>query len=237
MYPIDFDVIDAVDTPIGNIYLSSRKIDADPPATVYEVHIDGALLMSSVSPHSEQELSTRALALHEGKEERRVLVGGLGLGYTAKAALAGQHVASVRIVDKMDFVINWMRKGLLPLSKELTTDPRVEFVLGDVYADLLGPASETFDLILVDVDHAPSYPLDRASLPFYTLEGQRAVSQHLAPGGVLGVWSAFDDDAFHEVMQQAYPGAVREHVRWPRPERNDSPDPFHNVLFFGRKPR
>jgi spermidine synthase len=235
MYPIDFDVIDAVDTPIGNIYLSRRTLDADPPATVYEVHIDGDLLMSSVSPLSERRLSISGLELHTGSGERRVLVGGLGLGYTAQAALEGPRVSKVRIVDKMDFVINWMRKGLLPLSQELTTDPRVEFVQGDVYADLLGPCKETFDLILVDVDHAPSHPLDPASMPFYTLEGQRIVSQHLAPGGVLGVWSAFDNDAFLEVMQQAYPHAVREHVRWDRVERNDSPNPFHNVLFFGRK--
>jgi spermidine synthase len=238
MYPIDFDVLDAVDTPIGTIYLSTRKLSEDPSSgIIYEVHIDGALLMSSVSPVSEERLSTSALALHTGRGKLRVLVGGLGLGYTAQAALTDERVASVRVVDKMDFVIRWIRNGALPCSAQLNTDPRVELVQGDVYADLLSPPRETFDLILIDVDHAPSSPLDPASLPFYTPEGQRVVAQHLAPGGVLGVWSAFDDDAFHAVMQEVYPGATREHVRWERVEQTDPPrPPIHNVLFFGQRP-
>jgi spermidine synthase len=237
MYPIDFEVLDSADTPIGTIYLSTRKLSAEPSSDiVHEVHINGHLLMSSVSPVSEKHLSTSALALHTGRDKLRVLVGGLGLGYTAQAALADERVASVRVVDKMDFVIGWMRKGTLPCSAELTTDPRVELVQGDVYADLLSPPRETFDLILIDVDHAPTDPLDPASLPFYTPEGQRMVAQHLAPGGVLGVWSAYDDDDFHAVMQQVYPGATREDVRWERVEQVDPPrPPFHNVLFFGQR--
>jgi spermidine synthase len=238
MYPIDFDVLDSADTPIGTLYLSTRRLSEEPSSTiVYEVHINGALLMSSISPLSEQRLATSALALHTGRHALRVLVGGLGLGYTAQAALTDERVASVRVVDKMDFVIGWMRKGALPCSAQLTTDPRVELVQGDVYDDLLSPPRETFDLILIDVDHAPTSPLDPASLPFYTREGQRIVAQHLAPGGVLGVWSSFDDDAFHAVMQDVYPGATREHVRWAVAEQVEPPlPPFHNVLFFGQRP-
>jgi spermidine synthase len=237
MYPIDFEVLDSADTPLGTIYLSTRKLSEEPSSgIIYEVHINGDLLMSSISPLSEQRLATSALALHTSGDKLRVLVGGLGLGYTAQAALTDERVASVRVVDKMDFVIGWMRKGALPCSAQLTTDPRVELVQGDVYADLLSPARETFDLILIDVDHAPTSPLDPASLPFYTPEGQRMVAEHLAPGGVLGVWSASDDDAFHAVMQKVYPGATREHVRWECVEQIDPPlPPFHNVLFFGRR--
>ena len=120
MSSLDFDVLDAVDTAIGNIYLSRRELATEPFSTVYDVHIDGQLLMSSISPLSEQRLSSSALALHKGSN-LRVLVGGLGLGYTAQAALASPRVANVRVVDKMDFVINWMRKGLLPMSLSFTT--------------------------------------------------------------------------------------------------------------------
>jgi spermidine synthase len=236
MYPDDFEVLDAVDSPFGTVYLSTRTLSAAPFSVVHEVHVDGHLLISSVSPLSEQRLSTSALALHAGGEKLRVLVGGLGLGYTAQAALADERVASVRVVDKVDVVIAWTRKGVLPCAAELNSDPRVEIVQGDVYAELLSPPRDTFDLILIDVDHSPTMPLDPASLPFYTAEGQRMVAQHLAAGGVLGVWSAFDDDAFHAVMQEVYPGATREDVHWEHPEQADPPHPpFHNVLFFGRK--
>ncbi len=236
MYPIDLEVLDSVDTPIGNTYLSRRRLERDPSTIVYDVHIEGDLLMSSISPVSEQKLATSALSLHRGEGELCVLVGGLGLGYTAQAALSSPRVRSLQVVDKMDFVINWMRKGLLPLSGELTRDPRLAFVLGDVYADLLGPPSTTFDIILVDVDHEPERPLDPASLPFYTREGQRAVAQHLSPGGILGVWSCCDNEPFFEVMREVYAEATREHVRWDSVETERDAEPFHNVLFFGRRP-
>jgi spermidine synthase len=231
----EFDVIDAVTTPIGNIYLSRRELLQQPSAPVYEVQIDGHLLMSSLNPVSERQLSTRALALHQGAGELRALVGGLGLGYTAQAALASPRVASVRVVDKMDFVIRWMRSGMLPLSAELTDSPRVQLLQGDVYADLLGPGTETFDLILIDVDHAPDWLLDPSSAPFYTVAGQRTVSKRLAPGGILGVWSANESQAFLQVMQEVYPGAIEEHVTWENVEQGSNPEPFHNVLYFGRK--
>lgn len=227
-------IIAHADTDIGMFYLSQRETTIDECAWVYEVRIDGDLLMSSVSPVSEKRLATAALARHPGKGPLRVLVGGLGLGYTAQAALADPRVAVVRVVEKMDFVIDWMERGLLPLSEELAVEERIEIVEGDIYDDLLGEASETWDVIVVDVDHAPNNPLSPASDPFYTVEGQARVARHLAPGGVLGVWSAYDDEPFARVMAEAYPGADREEVTWPDDE---SPElTYCNVIFFGRTP-
>lgn len=231
----DFDVIDHADTSIGTIFLSRREASVPENPPVFEVQINGQLLMSSVNPVSERQLSTSGIAIHKGTGPLRVLVGGLGLGYTAQAALESPRVSFVRVVDKMDFVIRWLRSGLLPLSAELTNNDRVELVQGDVYDDLLGPPSETWDLILIDVDHAPDNLLDPASAPFYTVEGQQRVSKHLAPGGVLGVWSAADSHDFHAVMKEVYAGATREHCAWGNDMPGENYGPFHNVLFFGTK--
>lgn len=217
------------DTSIGTLYLGRRRASGV-PGWVYEIRISGGLLMSSLHNISEKQLSTSALSLRGGSGPLRVLVGGLGLGYTAEAALDSGHVASVRVVEKMDFVIDWMEQGLLPLSARFAADERLEIVQGDVYELLSLPPTETFDLILIDVDHAPDYRLAAGDGHFYSPKGQSQVAKHLAPGGVLGVWSAWDDERFAEVLGRQYPRSCREDVRWDDVEDQD--EPFHNVLFF-----
>ncbi len=229
------EVLYAVERSIGLLYLSRYRDPLQPDGWVYTVHIDGELLMSSESPLSERELATRAIAAHAGPR-LKILVGGLGLGYTAQAALESDRSALVRVVDQMDFVINWLRDGLLPLSEQLNSDRRLELVQSDIYADLTGPAHETWDLILVDVDHSPDAPLDLSSLGFYSARGQAKVREHLAPGGVLAVWSATNNDRFAAVMEQSYAEAWREHVEWSTAPEADGGQLLHNLLFFGRKP-
>ena len=111
----------------------------------------------------------------------------------------------------------------------------MELVQSDVYADVLGEATATYDLILMDVDHAPQMPLDPSSLPFYTAEGQEKVAAHLAPGGILAVWSAFDDDAFAAVLEAGYAASWREEVAWTVDHDDGGHQHLVNTLFFGRK--
>lgn len=226
----ELQVLEHADTDIGTIYFGRRRVQNDAD-WIYEIELNGLLLMSSSNPVSERRLSTSALDLHRGNE-LRVLVGGLGLGHTALALLESPRVAKVRVVEKLGSVIDWMNRGVLPLSSELTVDQRFEVVQGDVYADLLGPASETFDLVLVDVDHSCRDRLSETSEPFYTRQGQTRVARHLEPDGLLGVWSAEDDDDFLAVLASSYPRAHREHVEWE--DDRLSQLPLRDVLFFSR---
>ena len=225
----DFEVLDSAETPIGLLYLQLRKL---PNASVVtDVMLDGAMLMSSDCTISERALARSALALHAGCGGLRVLVGGLGLGYTAHAALASDRVSELVVVDRLPKVGEWLHAGQLPLSAALAADERFTLTEADVYGSLLGRAPDRpWDLLLIDVDHAPRNRLDEASAPFYTVEGQRRVAQHLAPGGVLAVWSADDDDAFADVLDETYSYAEREHVPC-----KDLGDDVEHVLFLARR--
>lgn len=229
-----FEVLDWVETPFGALCLRRRELLGRPGTVVTEVTIDHEMLMSSLSTESEEALATRAIALHGG-ERLEVLVGGLGLGYTARAALATGRVARVEVVELVPEVIGWLRDGKVPLSAELAGDPRLTLVQGDVYARLLAPGDARWDAILVDVDHTPSERLDRSSDRFYTVEGLRRVATHLRPGGVLAVWSAGDDDPrFAAALAEVFPRTSRERVTWVD-ERLDEGLEVEDVLFLARR--
>ncbi len=123
------------ETPLGMICLRRRELLSAPGTIVTEITLDRDLLMSSYHTVSEVALSTRALERHEG-DGLRVLIGGLGLGYTAREVLRSTRVASVDVVELLPQVIEWMRDGWVPLSDELNGDARFRVVEADVYATL-----------------------------------------------------------------------------------------------------
>jgi hypothetical protein len=243
-----FEILDWTETPLGPLCLRRRELLGRRGVLVTEVTLDHEMLMSSLHTVSEEAQATRGIALHaafvaEGasapagvaRDGLSVLVGGLGLGYTARAALASDRVARVRVVEHLPAVIGWLRDGLIPLSDALAHEPRLEVVPGDVYGLLLGPATERWDLILIDVDHSPDEPLGPASRSFYEADGLRRVAEHLAPGGILGVWSAGDDDPrFAAALAQVFGETRLERVCWVN-ELIDEGRDVSDVLFFARK--
>jgi SAM-dependent methyltransferase len=186
MSPSNLEILAYDDTPPGALCLRRREPLSLPGTVVTEVTLCHEFLMSSYNTASERALADVALEMHAG-EELKVLVGGLGLGYTARAALESSRVGRVEVVEFLPQVIDWLEQELVPLSAELKADERFEAVRGDVYARLGGPVSDRFDLILIDVDHAPDDRFADASGSFYTEEGLRRAARHLAPGGVLVV--------------------------------------------------
>jgi spermidine synthase len=214
MTTTNLDVLAYSPSPIGAICLRRRELLASPGTIVTEITVDQHLLMSSHHTESERALSRLALQHHEGSEGLDVLVGGLGLGYTAKEALDSPAVAHVNTVEFLPQVLEWFRDGLVPLSEEMNADPRLELTQGDIYAMLAEPPERRYDLILIDVDHSPDEPLAEANATFYTEKGLEQAKQHLSPGGLLGVWSYADSSPFEKSLRAVFPRVGVEPVRF-----------------------
>jgi len=212
MTTTNLDVLAYEKSPIGMICLRRRELIASPGTIITEITVDHELLMSSYHTDSERALSScaldRYLERHEGANDLSVLVGGLGLGYTAQEALDSTAVGRVDVIEFLPQVVDWMKDGLVPLSDELNGDPRCHVIEADVYALLAEPpdlSDRKYDLILIDVDHSPDERLGEENAFFYTEAGLERAKQHLGPGGLLGVWSYAQSSPFAEALRAVFP--------------------------------
>ena len=220
----------AEESPLGLVCLRQRAIRGEPGAIATEITLDHQFLMSSANTASERALADRALALHGGSD-LSVLVGGLGLGYTAHAVLASPRVARLEVVEYLEPVIGWLREGQLPLAAELTRDPRLAVVRGDVYARLAADPAQHWDAILIDVDHSPEEPLGHESESFYRAASLARARRHLAPGGVFGVWSYAESPRFADELARVFTEVSIEPVHF---ENRVLGDQETNWLYFAR---
>jgi len=203
----NFEILASATTPLGVLCLRRRALISEPGTVVTEVTLNHEFLMSSYHTDSERALASRAIELHGGGD-LRVLIGGLGLGYTAAEALDSGCVRRLEVVEYLPDVIDWMRGGLVPLSDRLNSDDRLLINRGDIYGMLAAIPEQEYDLILIDVDHSPDERLDTGPGFFYTRGGLELAKRHLAPNGVLGVWSYAESSDFSSAMQEVY-GLVR----------------------------
>jgi len=217
MSDLNLEILAYEPSPLGLLCLRRRELLSQPGTIVTEVTLNHEFLMSSLYTDSERALARTALRLHSG-DQLRVLVGGLGLGYTARAALLSDSVARVEVVELLPQVIDWLERGLVPLSSELqgemTDERRLVVTQGDVYRRLAGPPDDLFDLILIDVDHSPDERLADDSVSFYTARGLRAARSHLAAGGVLAVWSYAESSPFADALREVFERVVIEPVSY-----------------------
>ena len=204
-------------TPMGEISLRRRR-DPTVDEDVYEVKLGDEFLMSSLFTVAEIELARLGLAELAG-DGFDVVVGGLGLGYTARTVLEDPRVRSLIVVDALDEVIAWHRDGLLPFASAVVSDPRSRLQHGDFFALTAGPdgldprqPGRLFHAVLVDIDHSPRHLLHPGHAAFYSADGLRRLADRLHPGGVFGLWSNDPpDDAFTGVLADAF-ADVRAHV-------------------------
>jgi hypothetical protein len=177
---------------------------------------------TSAAPASPAALSTSATSTTPPSLD--VVVGGLGLGYTAQAALEGSRVGELLVVELLEPVIDWHEQGLVPVGPVLTSDPRCRFVQGDFFAmshgDGYDPAhvGRLFDAVLLDIDHSPTHVLDDGSAGFYGIEGMRAVASHLRPGGVYAMWSNDPPEpAYVSILMEVFADVSAEVITFPNP--------------------
>ncbi len=190
------------ETPLGALCLRRRSTLSEPPRVVTEITLNHEFLMSSLHTDSERTLAEMSLAQLPG-QRLSVLIGGLGLGYTACAALASERVAEVEVVEYLPQVIRWFADGLIPTARELSGDPRLRISQGDIYVRLLGrPSKSQFDAVLIDVDHSPEDQLASNHAVFYTNQGIGLAVKHLRPGGVLALWSYAQHSPLLDAMRE-----------------------------------
>ncbi len=197
---MEFEVIDHAESPIGVLILRRRTA---PVPDVIELTLEHQFLMSSAVTVSERELATRAIAMHGGSD-LEVVIGGLGLGYTSKAALDSDRVARVEVIELVQGIIGWVASGVIPLGKELMADPRFHAIQDDVFERLGRPAARTTDLLLIDVDHSPDARLGESSDSFYAHARLALAAQHLKPGGVFAMWSTSESPAFEDELRKTF---------------------------------
>jgi spermidine synthase len=216
-----FEELDYQPTPLGELTLRRKTVAMFGNLEVYEVKLGDAFLMSSMFHAVEDALSDLGLRELEGAA-CDVVVGGLGLGYTAVRALAHANVRSLTVVEFLQPVIGWHERGMVPLGPQLTGDPRCRFLQGDFFALAMAPSGfipgRKFHAVLLDIDHSPRNLLDERNAAFYSPAGLAALASHLHPGGVFAMWSDDPpDQEFMELLMAAFVTVRAEVVTFPNP--------------------
>ena len=169
-------------------------------------------LMSTRMRHSEEQLAQLTLERLE-RSGPHLLIGGYGMGFTLRAALAAEPGARVTVAELVPEIIEWARGPMANLTAGCLDDPRVTLGMGDVLAWIDDAADGTtgrYDAILLDVDNGPDALVHEQNRRIYSFAGLRAAKAALAPGGVLAIWSAARDPAFARRLEKA--GFVVEEV-------------------------
>lgn len=220
----NFEELDYSQTRLGDLSLRRRRFPQLGDKDIYEVKLGDEFLMSSLFP--EAEIALARLGLARFSRPIDVVVGGLGLGYTAVAALDCQYVSSLFVVEALAPVIDWHRQGLLPLAERLVTDSRCKFVEGDFFELSApgGPGFDTtepgrrFDAILLDIDHSPADLLHLSHGGFYKAGGLQQLVSHLQPGGAFALWSNDPpDDDFIKMLAPVFADVETHVVKFDNP--------------------
>lgn len=185
-------------TPEGKLELR-RRGEQD-----YVLSIDGRVLMNSASQRSEEALATLGCAPVLDRRAPQVLIAGLGMGVTLRAALdVLPKTAAITVAELTQTIVSWCRGPLAPLTGDALADPRVRVVVGDVARVIASAAPRSLDAILLDLYEGPHAATQRKEDPFFGPNALGRARAVLAPGGVFGVWSEEPDPGFPARLEKA----------------------------------
>ncbi len=211
-------------TPLGELMLRRRIETLLQNKEVYEVKLGDEFLMSSLFTEGEKALANLGLAELAG--ELDVVVGGLGLGYTAAAALENKNVRSLLVIDLFEEVIGWHRDKIVPMGKILTQDNRCELRQGDFFELArtgfdVSDNQRKLDAVLLDIDHTPEHFLDQRNESFYSADGLDALRKQIKPGGAFALWSDDPaDEKFTKHLESVFGAAAAHNVEFANPYTN-----------------
>lgn len=190
-------------TDNGEIQLQQRP-QAD-GSLAYEIIADGVFLMASYNQVSARALTRLALDLIPGgsRPDLRVLVGGLGMGFTLQEALR-DDVTAVDVVESSPQIVEWNHAYFTGLNDNAINDPRVRLIEDDLFHVLSVSAPASYDAILLDVDNGPSWLAHEDNARLYTREALAQWSEMLTPAGIFAVWSAQPEPAFLRRLQAVF---------------------------------
>ncbi|MCH2062877.1 MAG: hypothetical protein MK194_04025 [Roseibacillus sp.] len=223
--PLEYEELDYQETPLGALTLRRRRLRSLDNLEVYEIILGTGYLMSSLFTTVEIALADLALArLPADRENLSVVVGGLGLGYTARAVLNDDRIGDLLVVEALPEVISWHMREMVPLGQELHSNPSCHLIEGDFFVLAAeqgfdpGQPGRRFDAILLDIDHSPRNLIHERHQPFYSQNGLRHLQSFLNPGGVFAMWSDDPPDPeFQSLLDRVFTTTETRVVTFPNP--------------------
>jgi spermidine synthase len=188
----------------GEVVLSRRLADESPAGTpdVLELRVNGVFVMDNVETTSETALARAALDLVDAPAS--VLVGGLGLGFTAHEVLSDARVEHVVVAEIEEALVGWFRDGTVPHGPLFLADQRVSVTVADVRQVVEESAPDTFDLVLLDVDNGPDFLVHAGNAGIYESNFLERVRVALRPGGALAIWSSTESARLVDTMSGVF---------------------------------
>jgi spermidine synthase len=181
----------------GEVVLSRR-------GGALELRVNGVFVMDTVHTETERLFASATLRAAVRTDAVRVLVGGLGLGFTLREVLADPRVREAHVVEIEPDLLDWHRNGLIPETSDAVRDRRVAFRIGDI-AEVIGTLpSASFDVLLLDVDNGPDFLVYDANSAIYRSDFLARCAEVLAPDGTIAIWSADTAPQLRAVMHAVF---------------------------------
>ena len=187
----------------GEVVLRRRRESDDPdPGGAVELRVNGVFVMDTVETTTERELARAALKQVE--HPRAVLIGGLGLGFTAHEVLADPRVERVAVVELEDALVEWMRDGTVPHGPSYLADERLHVVVADIRSAVAEATPASYDLVLLDVDNGPGYLVHDANAEVYEATFLGELAELVRPGGAVAVWSSAASEPLADALAAVF---------------------------------